>query len=94
MRPLATGTQEEIVTRLLHDLSQPLSAIGLSAFYLNILLGDPGGKVQEQIDAISRQADRASRLIGKAAAQLRQMRAQPASTESLEPTNAETACVT
>lgn len=94
MRPLAPGTQEEIVARLLHDLSQPLSAIGLSAFYLNILLGEPGGKVGEQIGAISTQADHASRLIGEAAAELRLMCAQPSAAGSLEPTNSDTACVT
>ena len=94
MRPIASDTREQIVARLLHDLSQPLSAIGLSAFYLNILLGEPGGKVREQIAAIERQAERASRLIAEAAAELSRSHAQPEAAGSLEPTNSDTACVT
>jgi signal transduction histidine kinase len=83
---------DQMIARLLHDLRQPIGNIGLGLFYLNLLLGEPGGKLQEQIRALEKQAERASRLIDQAAAELYRRPAQPA--PSLELTKAATSAVT
>jgi hypothetical protein len=92
MSPLNPEISDQSVARLLHDLRQPICNIGLGLFYLNLLLGEPGGKLQEQIRALEEQADRASRLISQAAAELDRRPTQPAA--SLELTNPATSAVT
>ena len=57
--------------------------MGLGLFYLNILLGEPGGKLQEQLRALEKQAHRASQLIDQAAVELDRRQAQPAASLSL-----------
>ena len=86
--------QREVLARLLHDLRQPIGNIGLSTFYLNMLLGEAGGKVQEQLEAIEQQVERASRMLSEAASELGRLRPQSATAENLELTNSATSAVT
>jgi signal transduction histidine kinase len=85
---------EEFMSRLIHDLRQPIGNIGLSAFYIDLLLGDPGGKVQEQLRAIQAQVERASLVLSEAARELGRLSPQALGAESLEPTNRATSAVT
>jgi signal transduction histidine kinase len=94
MRPFPENTQEEFLARLLHDLRQPLGNIGLSTFYLNLLLGQSGEKVQGQIQIIEQQVDRASGILAEAAAELVRLRPQTPAVENLELTKAATSAVT
>jgi signal transduction histidine kinase len=93
MHPPVPEYSSETVARLLHDLRQPITNIGLSLFYLNLLMGDPGGKVREQLGLIERQVERASDLINQAAADLDRSRSQPAAV-NLELTNSATSPLT
>jgi hypothetical protein len=92
MFPSDPENSDQIVANLLHDLRQPICNIGLGLFYLNILLGEPGGKLQEQLGALEKQTHRASQLIDQAAAELDRRQAQPAA--SLSPTKPATSSVT
>jgi signal transduction histidine kinase len=86
---------EEILARLIHDLSQPLGAIETSAYVLNLVLDPSDARVHEHVDAIERQAAQAGRLLIEATGELRRLRAQRAEVcESLDLTKSETAAVT
>jgi len=93
MRPLPIPRTEEILLNAAHDLRQPLGNIELSACYLNLLLGEPGGKVQEQIRNIEQQVDRASRILSEAVAALERLRNQERA-GNLDLTKSATAAVT
>jgi signal transduction histidine kinase len=76
---------------LIHDLRQPLGNIGLCVSYLRLLLESGAGveRVQEQLQAIQDQVDRAALLLDEAGAEVRGLRDQP----SLDRTKPETAAV-
>lgn len=94
MRSISAAKAEEILLTVAHDLRQPLGNIELSACYLNLLLGEPRGKAQEQIQNIEQQVDRASRILGEAIADLGRLRAQEPLTESRSLTKSTTGAVT
>jgi signal transduction histidine kinase len=95
MRSLATSQVEEIFLNIMHDLRQPLGNIELSVSYLNLLLGEPRGKLQEQIHNIEEQVERASRILSAATALFVSLRDQECpGAESLERTNSATPALT
>ena len=67
---------EELLAELMHDLQQPLGNIGLSASYLDLLLGEQDSRVGDQLRAIQQQLERASDLLSSASARLGRMRYQ------------------
>jgi signal transduction histidine kinase len=76
---------------LIHDLRQPLGNIGLCVSYLRLLLesGASVERVQEQLQAIQDQVDRAALLLDDASAKVHRLRDQT----SLDLTKPATAAV-
>jgi hypothetical protein len=95
---MRTMTQpDEILQDLIHDLSQPLSNLETSLFYLELVLAHPSERVREQMRVMSRQVSQASQMIDRARQELRAMRDQcedASAADSLPFTNSATAVVT
>jgi signal transduction histidine kinase len=91
--PLAASNPEELLLNVVHELRQPLGNIELTAYYLNLLLGEPKGKVLEQLRAIEEQVDRASLILSEATAAIARLRDQSGG-QSLAVTNSASAAVT
>jgi signal transduction histidine kinase len=64
------------MARLVHDLSQPLENIGLTASYLTTLVAAGPERVRDQVLAIQRQVDRASRILRDTAGELGRLRSE------------------
>ena len=91
----APSSPEQLISRLIHDLRQPLGNIGLSSFYIDLMLDEQAGKIHEQIHAIQDQVERASRLLAQAAEEIGRLApAQSAELESRELTNRATSALT
>ncbi|MBZ5581963.1 MAG: hypothetical protein LAQ30_07100 [Acidobacteriia bacterium] len=86
---------EEDLAALVHDLRQPLSTIGLSASYLEMVLEDATEHAKEQVRSIQHQVDRLSAMLDQTAAQLRRAGLQRAreSVESRDSTKPQSAAV-
>ena len=86
---------EEVLIDLVHELRQPLSTLEYSACYLQMLLGDAHGAVQQQLRVIQQQVDLATRLLSEAVTRIPRLDLQRAAAdESLDLTKSETAAVT
>lgn len=86
---------DEFLAELVHDLRQPLTTLEYSASYLQMLLGDPQGAVQQQLQVIQEQLDVAARLVNEAAARVPRRAIQPTvAGDSLDLTKSQTAAVT
>ena len=95
MNYFARTESEEVMARLVHDLRQPLGTLVYSTCYLQMMLGDAPGEVQQQLRVIQQQLDLASRLISDAAARLPRSQLQRAAAgESLDLRKSETSAVT
>ena len=70
MRHFVLTESEEMLASLVHDLRQPLGNLEYSACYLELLLGQTQGAVQEQLRLIREQVDLASRLLAEASARI------------------------
>ncbi len=86
---------EEDLAALVHDLRQPLSTIGLSASYLDMVLGDANERAREQVRSIQHQVDRLSMMLDQTVAQIRRIGVQRAreSVENLDSTKPHSAAV-
>jgi len=95
-----TTPYDEILHDLVHDLRQPLGTIETGVFCLDLMLGHPSGKVQDQLHAIERQVAQAVDLLQRATKQLQAQRItgdgafSPEDEESFDRTNSVTAGVT
>lgn len=92
-------SSEEILHSLVHDLRQPLGNLETSLFYLDLVLGDPPARVQEQMRVMERQVAKAAQLLNRASEELRALQGQHkalngAAPESLPLTKSATAGVT
>ncbi len=86
---------EEALAALVHDLRQPLGTLEYSTLYLQMLLGNAPAAVQQQLQVMQEQIERAAGILGEAAARLETAPIQRAATgESLDLTKSETAAVT
>ncbi len=75
--PSSALTQsEDLMAKLVHDLTQPLGNIGLSASYLNLLVDAGPERVRDQVLAIQQQVERASRMLNDTASELRRLRSE------------------
>ena len=92
---LVRTESEEMLAGLVHNLRQPLSTLEYSACYLQMLLGETQGAVQQQLRVIQQQLDLANRLVNEAAACMTGSSVQCAAAgESLDLTKSDTAAVT
>jgi signal transduction histidine kinase len=83
-----------MLINLVHDLSQPLTTIQLSAQLLRTKMAGTGAQVDEYIEIVQRQAALAERILSEFTSAVLSRRDQQAQAESLSFTNAETAAVT
>ena len=90
---LAASDPEQLLHNLVHELRQPLGNIELTTYHINLLLGEPTGKLQEQLRAIEAQVDRASKILSEATAAMSRLRDQRAA-RNLPLTNSASAMVT
>ena len=91
-----TTDHYEVVSTLVHELRQPLSAIGLSAAYLGLLTPECDSRVLQQILAIQQQLEHVTELLNQAAARVRHGHVQqdPCAANSLDDTKSRTAPLT
>jgi len=54
------------MSRLVHDLRQPLSVIEVCAEYLDLILPEDEQRIREQVKVLRQQVDDASRLLCEA----------------------------
>lgn len=94
MSPFARTNSEKVLTDLVHDLRQPLGTIEYSACYLEMLLAEAQGAVQQQLRVIQQQLDLAAQLVSDAAARVCEAAQRGEGRESRDLTNSETASVT
>jgi signal transduction histidine kinase len=87
MDSLTSTHDEAAISDLLHEFRQPLSIIGLSASYLELVIGPQSARAREQVLTIQRQVENLGVLLHDAAAEVRRLRAQ--CPESLPLTNSE-----
>jgi signal transduction histidine kinase len=84
---------EDLLADLIHDLRQPLSTIGHSVCYLELLLAQAEEPVREQLRLLARQVDVTAGILLNASAHMRPPAAQCAG-ESLDLTKSQRAAVT
>jgi signal transduction histidine kinase len=95
MNGLIRSRSEELLVDLVHELRQPLSTLEYSACYLQMLLSEAQGTVQQQLRILQQQIDFATRLLSEAAARIPRAEIQrTVDGDSLDLTNSETAAVT
>ncbi len=70
MDSLAVSPSEKALADLVHDLRQPISNIGLSASYLEMLLGAENERALEQVQNIQEQVERTACMLNEVAADL------------------------
>ena len=91
---------ETLIRNLVHDLRQPLSAIGTCATYLQIVLPPGSPRTAPQLQMIEEQVAEASRMLSDVVTELRNLRRHRSRETagevdtSLELTNSATAAVT
>ena len=86
MHPSAGAQSEQLLARLVHDLRQPISNIGLSISYLGLVLEPGESRVREQVQLIQEQVDRASDMLTEVAVELGRMRSAQLSESEAAPT--------
>lgn len=93
MSSVAALDAEDLLTKLIHDLRQPLSTIENSAYLTQILLDSEQDRAREQLGLIQNQVDRAANLLSAAVIELVRIRSQRAAETDRSRTNAVTAAV-
>jgi signal transduction histidine kinase len=78
MRPVATHDPEELLTRLVHELRQPLGTIENGAYLTRLLLTPEQTRAREQLRNIEHQVDRAALLLSEAVAEMMRLRSHRA----------------
>jgi K+-sensing histidine kinase KdpD len=85
---------ETLLRNVLHDLRQPLGVLETTAYLINRKLNDGRALDREQLNCLERQVDQASRIVARAADELRRLHAQAAGANSRDLTNSATAVLT
>ncbi len=73
---LAITSTEDLVADLIHDVRQPLTIIGYSVSFLDMLLAEAEEPVRAQLRLIAQQVDTAARLLEEAAGHRKSASAQ------------------